>query len=86
MIVIRLLEKLLKPVTKLPLIRQTDGLLGTVVGLVKGIVFALVAVTIMQLIATGTTTGPFTQENLDNSVIAGWIADVNPLSGVLNLD
>ncbi|MBQ3258987.1 MAG: CvpA family protein [Clostridia bacterium] len=86
MIVIRLLEKLLKPITKLPLVRQTDGLLGTVVGLAKGAVFALVAVTIMQLIAAGTTTGPFTQKNLDNSVVAGWIAQINPLSAVLNLD
>ncbi len=86
MIVIRLLEKLLKPLTKLPLVRQTDGLLGTVVGLVKGIVFALVAVTVIQLIAAGTTTGPFTQENLDNSLIAEWVAEINPLSAVLNLE
>lgn len=86
MLLIRLLEKLLKPITKLPLLRQTDGLLGTVVGLAKGIVFALVAVTIIQLIAAGTTTGPFTQENLDNSVVAGWVAEINPLSAVLNLD
>ncbi len=84
-LLIRLLEKLLEPLTKLPLVRQTDGLLGLVVGLVKGIVFALVAVTIMQLIATGTTTGPFTQENLENSIVAGWIAQINPLSSVLNL-
>ncbi len=86
MFVIRLLEKLLKPLTKMPLVRQTDGLLGAVVGLVKGIVFALVAVTIMQLIATGATTGPFTQENLDNSVVVGWVAEINPLSAVLRIE
>ncbi len=86
MIVIRLLEKLLKPITKMPLIRQADGTLGVIVGLAKGILFALVAVTVIQLIATGATTGPFTQENLDNSLVAGWLADINPLSAVLNLD
>lgn len=85
MLLIRLLEKLMKPLTKLPLIRQTDGLLGAVVGLIKGAIFALVAVTIMQLIATGTTTGPFTQENLDNSIVAGWVAEINPLSSVLKI-
>ncbi len=86
MLLIRLLEKLLKPLTKIPLVRQTDGLLGAIVGLVKGVVFAVVAVTIIQLIATGTTTGPFTQENLDNSLVAGWVAEINPLSVMLNLD
>ena len=86
MLVIRLLEKLITPLIKLPLIRQTDGTLGAVIGLFKGIIFALVAVTIMQLIAASATSGPCTQENLDNSLLAGWIADINPLSSVLQLD
>lgn len=85
MLVIRLLEKLIKPFTKLPLVRQADGLLGAAVGLVKGVMFALVAVTVMQLIATGTTTGLFSQENLDNSMVAGWVAEINPLSSVLKI-
>lgn len=80
MLVIRLLAKLLKPITKMPLIRQTDGLLGAAVGLVKGFLFALVAVTVMELIAAGAAGGPFTQENLDQTVLAGWLADINPLS------
>lgn len=86
MFVIRLLEKLLKPITQMPIIRQADGFLGSAVGLIKGIVFAVVAVTVMQLIASGTTTGPFTQENLDNSLVVGWVIQINPLSVVLNLD
>ena len=86
MLVIRLLEKLLKPITKMPLIRQTDGLLGATIGLVKGALFALVAVTVMQLIAAGAATGPFTQENIDNSLLVGWIAERNPISVALKLD
>ena len=85
MLLIRLLEKLLKPLTKLPLVRQTDGLLGAVVGLIKGVIFALVAITIVQLFASGMTTGPFTRENLDNSIVSGWLADINPLSSVLKI-
>jgi uncharacterized membrane protein required for colicin V production len=86
MLLIRLLEKLLTPLIKLPLIRQTDGTLGAVLGLLKGIVFALVAVTIMQLVAAGATSGPCTQENLENSLVAGWLAEINPISSVLHLD
>ncbi len=86
MLLIRLLEKLITPLIKLPLIRQTDGALGAIIGLLKGIVFALVAVTIMQLIAASATTGPCTQENLENSVLAGWLAEINPISSVLQLD
>jgi len=85
MLVIRLLEKLVTPLIKLPLIRQTDGALGAVIGLLKGLVFALVAVTVMQLIAASASSGPFTQENLDNSILAGWLAEINPLSSVLQL-
>ncbi len=85
MLVIRLLEKLVTPLIKLPLIRQTDGTLGAVIGLLKGVVFAMVAVTIMQLIAASATSGPFTQENLDNSLLAGWLSEINPLSSVLQL-
>ncbi len=86
MLAIRLLAKLLKPITKLPLIRQMDGGLGAAIGLVKGTLFAVVAVTVMQLIASGAATGPFTKENLDNSLLAGWIADINPISSVLKFN
>ncbi len=86
MLVIRLLEKLLTPLIKLPLIRQTDGTLGAVIGFLKGAVFALVAVTIMQLIASGTTAGLFTQENLDKSIVAGWLAEINPISSFLQFN
>lgn len=86
MLMIRLLENLLKPLVKMPLIRQVDGFLGAAVGLIKGGMFALVAVTVMQLIAASATTGLFTQQNLDNSLLAGWIVQINPLSVVLNLD
>ncbi|MBO5928520.1 MAG: CvpA family protein [Clostridia bacterium] len=84
LLIVALLGKLVKPVSKLPLIRQVDGTLGLLLGLVKGCVLSLVAVTVIQLIITsGSTTGPFTAENLKNSFLASWIADNNPLISML---
>ncbi len=84
LLVVKLLSKLVKPLTKLPLIRQVDGTLGIVLGAINGCILSVVAVTIMQLFITaGSTNGPFTAENLQNSVIAGWIADINPLALII---
>ncbi len=84
LLVVKLLSKLVKPLAKLPLIRQVDGILGVVLGAVNGCILSIVAVTVMQLIITaGSTTGPFTAENLQNSVLASWIADINPLALII---
>lgn len=84
LLLVALLGKLVKPITKLPLIHQVDGTLGLVLGLAKGCILAFVAVTVMQLISTsGSTTGPFTVENLENSMLAGWLAKINPLASIL---
>ena len=81
---IKLLAKLFKPLTNLPLIRQVDGVLGAVLGLLKGIVFVLAFVSILQLVAAlSPADGAFTQETLDGGLLIGWIADINPLSGVI---
>jgi hypothetical protein len=85
MIAVKLVAKLLKPLSKLPLIRQADGLLGAACGLFKGIVFAFVAVTVIQLFSVGAN-GILAKEDLENSYIAGRLAECNPLSDVLNLD
>lgn len=75
-IVVKFIVAAVKPVTKLPLIHQVDGLLGAGVGLLKGAVFALVAVTVMQL---------FMQEWLSQTAIASWLAENNPVKGILSL-
>lgn len=86
LLVVALLGKLVKPISKLPLIHQVDGTLGLLLGFVKGCVLSLVAVTVMQLIiASGSTNGPFTAENLKNSFLASWIAENNPLASMLKL-
>lgn len=85
MVAVKLLVKLIKPLSRLPLIRQADGVLGAVSGFLKGILFAFVAVTILQLLAVGDSS-LVVKEDLANSYIAGWLAELNPLSDVLNLD
>ncbi len=84
LLVVSLLGKLLKPITKLPLIHQVDATLGLALGLVKGCILAFVVVTVMQLIATsGTATGPVTLENMENSLLVGWLSQINPLASIL---
>ena len=85
MVAVKLVTKLIKPLSKLPLIRQADGLLGAACGLLKGLVFAFIAVTVIQLLSVGGN-GVFAKKDLDNSYIAGRLAERNPLSDVLNLD
>lgn len=83
-IAIKLISKLFKPITKLPLIRQVDGILGAVLGLVKGVVFVLAFVSLLQLVAAvSPADGLITADMLDDSLLVGRIAAINPLSGVI---
>ncbi len=82
--VAKLLAKLIKPVAKLPLIRQADGALGAALGLIKGAVLVLALVTVIQLIAaTGSQDGFITQDMVDNSTLVSWIAEINPITNAL---
>ena len=74
-----LLGRLIKPLVKLPVIRQTDGLLGMLLGLVKGVMFVLAFVSIVQLIAAGSTNGLLTEKTIEDSCVVSWIASHNPL-------
>ncbi len=76
LIVVKLVLTLIKPVTKLPLVRQVDQTLGGVTGLLKGVVFALALVTVMQL---------FFAADLNQTVVALWLSQHNPVAGMLSL-
>lgn len=83
-IVIKLLAKLFKPISKLPIIHQIDGVLGAVLGLLKGIVFVLSFVSVLQLVvAVSPADGIITKEMLDGGLLIGWISKINPLNGVI---
>lgn len=84
MFVARLLAKVIKPITKLPLLRQVDGALGAVLGLIKGVLFTIAFVSVVQLIAaTGSPDSLVTQEMVESSILVSWIAEINPLVGVI---
>lgn len=72
-LVVKLLLKLLKPITKLPVLRQADGTLGAIIGVVKGLLFVLIAVAVMQLLSSSEAL--ITQADVDNTVITKWIAE-----------
>ena len=79
--VAKLLAKVIKPITKLPLLHQADGALGAVLGLIKGAVFAVAFVSVVQLIAaTATPDALITQSMIDNSIAVRWIAEINPIA------
>ncbi len=75
LLLVKLLMQIIKPITKLPVLRQADGTLGAVVGAVKGLLFVLIAVAVMQLMASSDTL--ITQADVDNTVITSWIAEAS---------
>ncbi|MCL2884055.1 MAG: CvpA family protein [Oscillospiraceae bacterium] len=76
-IIVCVLARVLNRVFKLPLLKQINGLLGAVLGLVQGAVFVLIAVTVLQLIAN--SGGFVSRDDMANSRVAGWVSSVNPL-------
>lgn len=86
MVVVSLIGKLIRPVAKLPLIKQADNALGAVLGALKGILYVLIVVTVVQLIVSaGLQEGVFTQENLDNSLLTSWVAEHNPIAEFIKI-
>ncbi len=75
LLVVKLLLGIIKPITKLPVLRQADGALGAVIGVVKGLLFVLLAVAVMQLLASSDAL--ITQTDIDNTVITKWIAEAS---------
>lgn len=85
MIVVRLLARLVRQIARLPVLKQADGLLGGLLGLVEGALLVLVAVTVVQLIAA--SAGPdaiLTSEDVKDSILVSRIAEHNPVTGALD--
>ncbi len=84
-LVARLLTKLIKPVTKLPLIRQIDGTLGAVLGAIKGVLLVLIFTAFVQLIAaTGTENSMLSLDSLDKTFLTRWVLSVNPILSTIH--
>ena len=74
MIAVALLKRVIKPITKLPLIHQADGLLGGVVGIVKGALIVWIAVEILQLFAVSNVL--ITVDQLRETTLANWVSNL----------
>lgn len=83
-IVASILLKVLDLVAKLPLLKQLNKTLGLVGGIVSGALWALLAVTVMQVLAaTGAADGAITLQTIGETTVVNWIAGINPLSAAL---
>ncbi len=76
--------RVLNVVAKLPLLKQVNKTLGLVGGIVSGALWALLAVTAIQVLAaTGAADGAVTLQTIGETTVVNWIADINPLGGAL---
>ncbi|MCL2445234.1 MAG: CvpA family protein [Oscillospiraceae bacterium] len=74
MLICRLVVHKLAKVRKLPVIRQFDGVLGGVAGLLKGALLVAIAVLLVQLIAAlANQDGAFVQQ-VDSSIVVSWLS------------
>ena len=83
-IVASILLKVLDLVAKLPLLKQLNKTLGLVGGIVSGALWALLAVTVLQIIAaTAAADSAITLQTIEETTVVNWITGINPLSATL---
>ena len=74
------LAKLIRKILRITPLRKLDGLLGAVLGVLKGCLWVLLTVTIMQLAAGLSAEDSFlTEANIRESYVVSRIAERNPL-------
>lgn len=82
LILLNLLGKLVSKLIRLTPLKSTDSFLGGVLGAVKGVLWVLLAVTVMQAIAAFTAPDAWlSQSTIENSFLVSRIAAVNPIYG-----
>lgn len=83
-IVAAIVLRVLNLVAKLPLLKQVNKTLGVVGGIVSGALWALLAVTVMQVLAsTGVAGDAVTLQTIGETTVVNWITGFNPLGGAL---
>lgn len=83
-IIASIVLRVLNIVAKLPLLKQVNKTLGLVGGIVSGALWALFAVTVIQVLAaTGAADGAITLQTIGETTVVNWIAGINPLGGAL---
>ena len=77
--------RVLNIIAKLPLLKQLNKTLGLVGGIVSGALWALLAVTVIQVLAaTGSADSTITLQTVSETVVVNWVAGINPLGGALS--
>ena len=74
---VRLIGLLLKPILKLPVLRQCNGILGVMAGLVSAALILMVLACVVEL--GGKTDPMFGSQTVEKTYIFKHIADINPL-------
>jgi len=84
LVLIRMLAKVLDVIAKLPVLHQLNGLLGAVVGAVKGVVVILLALAVLR-VAVPMMQNPrvLSQENINQSVLFKAVYEHNVLLAAL---
>lgn len=84
LIVARILMGMLDKVFRLPVLRTLNGTLGLVGGALTGVVWALLAVSVIQVIAaSGGADASVNPAVLSQTHVVQWLAQLNPLSSAL---
>ncbi len=83
-IVAGLLLKVLDVVAKLPLLKQLNKSLGLLGGVLSGLMWVLLVVTLLQIVAAfGAPGSAVSLATIDNTILISRVAAINPLAGTL---
>lgn len=84
LIVVLFLSKVLRRIFRFPLLRQLDGMLGVVSGIVQGLLWILGLTTVLQLyVSLNPTDGFVTNEMIRNTMLVRIAIDWNPLTSAV---
>ncbi len=84
MIVVLFLSKVLRRIFRFPLLRQLDGMLGVIPGLIVGILWIMGLTTLLQLyVSLSSDTGLITNELVRNTTLVRIAIDWNPLTAAV---
>ncbi len=82
-IVAIILLKALNLLAKLPILKQLNTVLGAFAGAVSGVLWALFAVSLLQVLAYMGTVEVITPALLDSTILVKWLCSVNPVAGAV---
>ena len=84
MILVAIAGKVISTAFRLPVLRQVNGVLGAVAGVVEGVIMVFLAVAVIGLIAASSgSNGKITRKTVDDTIIVHVIENANPVTDAL---